>query len=296
MTAAAQGTREWREQRVGKITASRVGPILGQSTFSNRKQVMREMLLEAQGDLSERDAPPLRWGREHEAKAAELYQALYATEELQECGLVEHPKYDWLAASPDRLFGDDGLVEIKCPYSLRNDVCPEFKPVAEVPQYWHQIQLQLHCTGRKVCHFFQWTPHDYDLQTIERDDTWLDQHFDELLNFIVEYQGRVEQLGEEEDPAWTRAVLDYIAADAEEKRAKADKEAAKKAMLEAMGPDRDREDDLISVVETKVKGAVDYKAIVAELVADDEQRAKLEEKHRKRASKQQRITIKKVKA
>lgn len=36
-------------------------------------------------------------------------------------GLIIHNKYPYLAGSPDGLVGNDGIVEVKCPYSIRNE-------------------------------------------------------------------------------------------------------------------------------------------------------------------------------
>ena len=48
-----QGTEEWFGQRIGKITASKVGAILGLSPFHKRDDVMRSMVREWNGALSE---------------------------------------------------------------------------------------------------------------------------------------------------------------------------------------------------------------------------------------------------
>ena len=77
-------------------------------------------------DLS--NVPAIRYGISNEAKAANKY-AEYMTGighdvQVLECGFVVSSTMPWLAASPDRkvidkIFGF-GLVEIKCPYSLRH--------------------------------------------------------------------------------------------------------------------------------------------------------------------------------
>jgi predicted phage-related endonuclease len=77
-----QGTIEWRQQRVGRVTASRVGAILGISPFTSRKALLKEMVKEAMGEIHENDAPPLRWGREKEPDARSEYQALYCSEDV----------------------------------------------------------------------------------------------------------------------------------------------------------------------------------------------------------------------
>lgn len=78
-----------------------------------------------------------------------------------------------MAASPDGLVGDDCIIEIKCPFSIR-DYTPENayeeKKIKYLEKkngklvlkknhdYFYQIQGQLHITPKKYCYFVVWTP------------------------------------------------------------------------------------------------------------------------------------------
>lgn len=78
-----------------------------------------------------------------------------------------------MAASPDGLVGDDCIIEIKCPFSIR-DYTPENayeeKKIKYLEKkneklvlkknhdYFYQIQGQLHITQKKYCYFVVWTP------------------------------------------------------------------------------------------------------------------------------------------
>ena len=64
---------------------------------------------------------------------------------VQPCGLFLHRQHSWLAASPDGLLGDTGLLENKCPRRL-HDTLP--------PLYMAQVQGQLHIAERQYAHFF----------------------------------------------------------------------------------------------------------------------------------------------
>jgi hypothetical protein len=47
-----------------------------------------------------------------------------SSEAIKDCGLFISEHHPFLAASPDGVIGDDGLIEIKCPYTAR-DFTPE---------------------------------------------------------------------------------------------------------------------------------------------------------------------------
>lgn len=97
---------------------------------------------------------------------------------------------DWLGASPDGYIGDDGLLEIKCPYGKRNG--GEFKSLDEQPHYAAQIQVQLLCTGRKWCHFWQWSPHGTKLERVEYDPEWINATLPALRQFHAEYLSEID--------------------------------------------------------------------------------------------------------
>ena len=66
----------------------------------------------------------LAWGKENEEDALARYSAK-SNVTVRKCGFIVDPRCCWLGASPDGIVCDsqeneDGLVEIKCPYSQRN--------------------------------------------------------------------------------------------------------------------------------------------------------------------------------
>jgi putative phage-type endonuclease len=93
---------------------------------------------------------------------------------VEEFGLVAHPKYSFLAASPDGIVGKyklDGksltkhvgtMLEIKCPFrrkikqtgEIKGEICPIY--------YWVQVQLQLECCNLEECAFWQCDIQEYE--------------------------------------------------------------------------------------------------------------------------------------
>lgn len=292
-----QGTPEWREARVGKITASAVAAILGCSPFKNRAQLLREMVQEANGIFSTFASPAMRWGNDHEDEAAAQYEVLHATEKVSKAGFFV--KGD-LGASPDRLVGDNGLLEIKCPYSLREDATPAFKSVHEQLHYWHQCQLQMYVIDKDWVDFMQWTPNDYKLERVERDPMWFENHADDFVQFMEDYAqalddaehgGPAEMLAMSKD--WLSWAEEYKRLKALADEAKRIADEAKNALVElARSADVERCEGAGLIVQRTVsKGSVDYKAIVNELSPSN--KSELEEKFRKPGSASWRVNVSK---
>lgn len=72
-------------------------------------------------------------------------------------GFIPHPTIEFFGASPDGLVGEDGLLEIKCPYST--NVHLQRVAAGIVPEeYKPQMLVQLLCTGRKWVDFVSYDP------------------------------------------------------------------------------------------------------------------------------------------
>lgn len=180
-----QRSTEWHAARKGRITGSAVGAILGLSPFENRYAVMRRMVREYWGFDSERkDSPALDWGIANEA-AARMDYTMETGNPVREAYFVTYE--DWLGASPDGYIGNDGLLEIKCPYSLRDADRPEFKPIEAQSHYIAQMHIQMFVTGALWCDFFQWAPRGSKLQRVERDEAYIAGILAELREFYAEY-------------------------------------------------------------------------------------------------------------
>lgn len=182
-TELQQGSDDWFESRIGRITASNVGAILGLSPFRTHADVMRSMVREWNGALSEFIGNvATEYGVINEHLARHDYQ-LATGNIVESTGF--HTYENWLGASPDGLIGDDGLVEIKCPYSLRNG--GEFKDLDKQEHYYAQIQIQLFVTGRKWCDFIQWHRDGLKIETVKYDDAYIDEILEKLKQFYCEF-------------------------------------------------------------------------------------------------------------
>lgn len=185
-----QRTPEWHSARVGRITASAVGGILGHAPYATRDDVMRRMIREAHGAPAEFTGHiATEYGTINESGALIDYR-LETGNDVDLVGFIE--KDEWAGCSPDGLIGDDGGLEIKCPFGKRKDAVPQFKYLAHQPHYYDQIQFSLWATGRSWWHFFQWAPGGTMLEYVDPDPAWRDKFLPVLHDFWLEYREAVK--------------------------------------------------------------------------------------------------------
>lgn len=180
-----QRTQEWLEARKGRITASSVGAILGHAPYATRDDVMRRMVREYHGAPEEFEGNiATEYGTRNEAGALTEYQ-METGNAVEQIGFVNYEH--WAGCSPDGLIGENGGLEIKCPFGLRKDEAPAFKPLKEQPHYYDQIQFSLWVTGRKWWDFYQWSPRGTMLERVEVDELWQAFSLPHLRQFHAEY-------------------------------------------------------------------------------------------------------------
>ena len=137
-----QNTEEWHKARAGIPTASAFSKILsgtGRESASMSEYAMKLGIELYKGSQSSdfQGNRHTRRGHELEAQAADEY-ALVNGVDLQTVGFVTDEDRQY-GASPDRLIGDDGFLEIKCLsdkehflileyYNKKHDIPPKYKP------------------------------------------------------------------------------------------------------------------------------------------------------------------------
>lgn len=258
--SAFQGTDAWLATRVGRITGSRVAAILGLDKYKSADDVLREMVREhhcAEREFVGNEATA--HGQAHEDEAISAYED-HSGHLVISTGLHAHPEHDWLAVSPDGLIGDDGLLEVKCPFRAT------YTRVAEVPHYHAQMQLQLEVTGRDWCDFVIWRDGAIIVERVERDWFWFANSLPTLQAFHAEFQ-RIAADPElsarhlapliREDATWQALEAEYSDAKAAADAASARLESAKKALIAAAG-EQSQKGRVVQVIRAERAGAVDY--------------------------------------
>lgn len=178
-----QRSEEWFEARRKRVTGSSVGAILGLDPYRGPDDVMRAMVRDAHGAESEFTGnAATEWGKFHEDGAQSEFE-METGKKVVQCGFFPH--HDWLGASPDGMVDEDAVIEIKCPFRLRDG--GEHKGIAEQPHYYAQMQIEMYCSDRSKAYFWQWAPHKTKLEVVDRDEWWLDEHIPRLFNFYEKF-------------------------------------------------------------------------------------------------------------
>lgn len=201
-----QQTESWIKKRHDLITATNVASIIGCNPNKSWGDLLKE---------KSNPSPPLFFsnkstehGNKYEPIARNIYEIMNQCK-VHECGLLIHPEYPWLGASPDGIRECGTLLEIKCLHKRRQ--------VSEIPAYYKaQVQIQLQVTKMKRANLFQckfievnkdkydeipgieglqkgigkhngypfyWYLEDYSNKLIERNDEWFKFHLIPLENF-----------------------------------------------------------------------------------------------------------------
>jgi putative phage-type endonuclease len=188
-----QRSAEWYQTRLGKVTASRIADLMARTKSgysTSRANYMAELIAErltgAKGDSYQNAA--MQWGTEQEPYARAAYETLKGVL-VKEVGFVPHPTIPNSGASPDGLVDDDGLVEIKCPFTATH---LEFLTTGIVPEkYMLQMQWQIACTGREWCDYVSYDPRlpermAISIQRVNRDFTLINNIENEVRTFLSE--------------------------------------------------------------------------------------------------------------
>lgn len=206
-----QRTPEWHAARIGRVTGSIAGAVLGVSPNMTREQALRTLVRDAHGAERENadfiENTILAHGRHYEDGALWEYE-METGNTVQECGFF--PLGDWSGASPDGLIDDDGILEIKTPWGKRKQETPAFKTLEEQPHYYAQMQIEMLAAGRNWGHLWQWTAYGHRLDKVTLDQPWCDENMPRLHQFWAELQDAIADPEEHLQPL--RKVIDTPAA------------------------------------------------------------------------------------
>ncbi len=196
-----QGSDAWFQARCGRVTASRVANVIaktktgwGASRANYQAQLIAERLTGNPAETYSNAA--MVWGTDTEPQAVAAYE-FYTDTETEKIGFVVHPTIDKAGASPDRLIGEDGLAEVKCPNTathistLLGGTTPK--------KYLTQVQWQLACTDRKWCDYVSFDPRlppalQLFVQRIERDDERIAELEGLVRDFLAEMDAKIVEL------------------------------------------------------------------------------------------------------
>lgn len=206
-----QRTEEWFEQRLGKVTASRISDVIaktktGVSTSRQNYlvQLVSERLTGKKGDSFVNQA--MLDGIERESAARELYERTKGVS-VTEVGFFDHPVIKNSGASPDGAVNAEeegkyaGLIEIKCPIETTHTNTLMSKSVPS--KYLPQIQWQMASVSPNVkwVDFISFNPNFPDtmqlfVARVERDNAYIAELEAEVIKFLDEVDATILKLKE----------------------------------------------------------------------------------------------------
>ena len=184
--------------RRGKVTASKISSIQNENAFKRDTQMLDEFVNGSQFKGNE----CTRWGEDNEPHALNKFCEVTSHDLIPEIDgktLILHPKYNYIAASPDGITYCGKMVEIKCPWSKSVGT----RAINVPSQYKAQLHLQQHVCGMDETYFVTYAPKGYrcgktrDLSREEtinivkfmRDSKWMERNLPKIKLFLlnVEY-------------------------------------------------------------------------------------------------------------
>ena len=194
-----QGSDNWLAIRLGLISASRFKDIMtngrgsGLSVTANSymRSLIAEVLTNQQAEIS---GKALEWGSYHESLAIDEY--VFETGNTVESIGICLSDDRCIGASPDGFVGDDGMIEVKCPYNSTNHINTVIDGMPK--DHMAQIQGNLWVNGRQWCDFISFdtrVEHESRLyvERILRDDKYIADLENKASEFLLEMKRALKQ-------------------------------------------------------------------------------------------------------
>lgn len=174
--------RKWRDMRKNLLTTFYFSQIINAKNRKSYVKLANEIIYK---DLEFSDSAENRHQKIHENKALHFFSQLYGMNYISECGLIIDTDHCFLATSPFRLYGDNGILVIKCPVkaykydvqeAINRKLIPLWKTVSRVATInkmspWYiEIQGQLHIASKSYAYVVVWLESEFKIEKIPRDD------------------------------------------------------------------------------------------------------------------------------
>lgn len=190
-----QGSRDWLDARAGIPTSSQFHKILTPTgkPSAQATDYMHELIAERimKRPLEQYVSWAMERGGQLESEAVASYE-FDRDIDTQPVGLITDDRNRW-GASPDRLVGEDGLLEVKCPTAGVHVGYLLMRPVDK--RYYPQLQGQLWITEREWVDILSYHPEmPRALVRVERDEKYLQLLAGAVRTFSAELEEKWDKL------------------------------------------------------------------------------------------------------
>ncbi|KAJ8969567.1 hypothetical protein NQ314_001688 [Rhamnusium bicolor] len=194
-TRGQSNNNNWLEERKYRLQSSYFGDIKKSLKNDQCAKNLSKRIIQNK-DIS--FVPANSYGKRYELIARKKYEEI-SNESVNLCGVFVSKEYPFLGGSPDGITAT-ACLEIKCPFSTRNSVITsETVPYLQLcdkdgfyklkvdHNYYFQIQGQMLCTERRICHFVIYTNVDCLILSIARDEQFIVNMVNKLKDFYENY-------------------------------------------------------------------------------------------------------------
>lgn len=196
LTRGQAACERWRYERSKRLPSTLFKDVASRKTTTLCANLVKRIIY--RDNVSTK---AIEYGKSHEQKAVKRYEEITGVQ-VQHCGLFIDPSKPFLCTSPDGLVGEDGLLEVKCPFSVKDassliEAFTEknkigFKVVdgkLSLPtnhKYYFQIQGQLSITNRAWCDLYIWIPNDSQIIHVKQNKDFWSNIIPKLEQFYIE--------------------------------------------------------------------------------------------------------------
>lgn len=186
-----QNSPEWIAARLGVPTASAFADVLAKGEGKTRGKYLRVLA----GEILTGDPNPDRYENDNMKRGHAMEddaRALYAFQFDADPVPVGFMRRGRVGASPDRLIGDDGLLEVKTkfPHLLLDVLERDRLP----PEHVAQVQGQLWVSGREWCDFIAyWPKMPLFCTRVYRDEDYIRNLADQVAVFVADLDALVSK-------------------------------------------------------------------------------------------------------
>ncbi len=203
---------EWLRKRAGKVTASNFANFIKKDKNGGYKlsdgKVAEDLIYKIawerfviNGNIADAfnrvsiSSKATEHGIENEGAAVYRYQQVTGTQVDYINRFVQIG--EWIGGTPDGYIGEDGIIEVKCPFNGGNHLRSLLTKEVYNTDYIYQIQGYLWLTKRKWCDFISYDPDmpqplDIAIIRVERDETIIEA-LQQVIGEVVEKIKSLEQ-------------------------------------------------------------------------------------------------------
>jgi hypothetical protein len=183
----------WKAERTKRLHASNFGKICTATEKTNFVALAKSFT-----STTEFSSAPTNHGKKYESHAITNY-SLVTGNKVDQSGILVCRDMPYLAASPDGLVGQDGMVEVKCPFSAKDDMITTTSVLylseddnanlllKKSHFYFYQVQGLMLCSDRSWCDFVIWTLKDIKIIRIVRDNDFICEMQNRLTSFFQQH-------------------------------------------------------------------------------------------------------------